>query len=122
MSDQKFNIKKQGNYYVAFDLTNKTISYGKINIKTEQCIGGTLCFDALREHLAKHKVVVRKTFKLWVVIEQRTEYSNGEEVFEELEDNVQSAGHFDTIEEAEQQLSDIAQAYGGDFTETQDKH
>ena len=50
MTKQEFKIKKQGNYFVAFDTEDKTKSYGKINIKTGQCIGGTLCFEALRKH------------------------------------------------------------------------
>lgn len=56
MSDQKFNIKKVGANFVAFDTEDNKIAYGRINIKTGKCVGGTLCFTALREH-RKNNVV-----------------------------------------------------------------
>jgi hypothetical protein len=57
MADKTFNIKKQGNYFVAYDTVDKKKSYGKISIVSERCIGGTLCFDALRKHLNEYLIV-----------------------------------------------------------------
>lgn len=59
--------------------------------------------------------VIKKDYKVWVVIEERTEFEDGSEEFKDLKDNTQSAGHFDSIEEAERQLSNINSNYGGDF-------
>lgn len=58
---------------------------------------------------------IKKDYKVWVVIEERTEFEDGSEEFKDLEDNTQSAGHFDSIEEAERQLSNINSNYEGDF-------
>ena len=116
MTTKEFKIKKQGNYFVAFDSINDKISYGRINIKTGQCIGGTHCFEALRNHLeSKRPTVVKKSYKIWVVIEEQTTFSDGSEEFKDLEDNTQSGGHFDTLEEAESVLAEINANYEGDF-------
>ena len=53
MSEQIFTIKKQGNYFVAFDKTHKTVTYGRINIKTGKFIGGTSCMIELKNHWNK---------------------------------------------------------------------
>jgi len=53
MSELKFNIKKQGNYFVAFDTEDKKRSYGKINIKTGKFLGDTRCIIVLSNHLDK---------------------------------------------------------------------
>jgi hypothetical protein len=45
----KFNIKKQGNFFVAFDLIDKKRSYGKINIKTGKFTGDTRCLAELSD-------------------------------------------------------------------------
>ena len=45
----KFNIKKQGNFFVAFDLIDKKRSYGKINIDTGKFTGDTRCLIVLTE-------------------------------------------------------------------------
>lgn len=47
---QKFNIKKQGNFFVAFDLKNKKKSYGKISIKTGKFVGDTKALVELSKH------------------------------------------------------------------------
>jgi hypothetical protein len=51
MSEQIFNIKREGNYFVAFDKTHKTVSYGRINIKTCKFTGDTRCLIELTKHL-----------------------------------------------------------------------
>jgi hypothetical protein len=48
---QKFNIKKKGDNFVAFDLVDKKRSYGRINIKTGKFVGDTRCMIALHKHL-----------------------------------------------------------------------
>ena len=117
MSTQKFKIKKQGNYFVAYDIEKKDVSYGKINIKTGQCIGGTLCFEALREHLESVKPKVKRvTYKVWMVIEELTEFEDGTEAFKDIEDNPRSVGRFDTLDEAYNQMNEVADQYEGDFT------
>ena len=50
MSEQIFTIKKQGNYFVAFDKTHKTVTYGRINIKTGKFTGDTRCLVELTNH------------------------------------------------------------------------
>jgi hypothetical protein len=51
VSEQIFNIKREGNYFVAFDKTHKTVSYGRINIKTCKFTGDTRCLIELTKHL-----------------------------------------------------------------------
>jgi len=53
MSEQKFNIKKVGANFVAFDIEDKKRSYGKINIKTGKFTGDTRCMIALTEYWDK---------------------------------------------------------------------
>lgn len=115
--DKEFKIKKKGNFFVAFDTVEKDKSYGKININTGQCIGGTLCFDALRKHLAAKKVVVKESFTVWMIIEKHTEFADGTEKYEDLkESETRSGGRFSTLEEAEEQMEEIASEHQGDFT------
>ena len=118
MSTQKFKIKKQGNYFVAYDIEKKDVSYGKINIKTGQCIGGTLCFEALREHWESVKPkVVKTSYKLWIVIEEFKELSDGSEEFRDMkEEETRSCGAFSSLEEAYEQMNEIASQFEGDFT------
>lgn len=49
MSEQQFNVKKVGNYFVAFDKVDKKRSYGKIHINTGKFIGDTRCSLFLHE-------------------------------------------------------------------------
>ena len=65
--------------------------------------------------MAKKKAV-KKTYKIWMVIEERTEFDDGSEKFKDLKDNTQSAGNYDTLEEAEEVLGKISELYSGDFT------
>lgn len=62
MSVQTFNIKKQGNYFVAFDTVDKKRSYGKINIKTGRFIGDTRCMVALSNHWDKEVYEPQEAF------------------------------------------------------------
>lgn len=50
MSEQKFNIRKVGANFVAYDTVDKKRSYGKINIKTGKFIGDTRCMIALHNY------------------------------------------------------------------------
>lgn len=47
MSNQKFNIKKRGDYFVAFDTEDNKKSYGKVSIKTGKFVGDTRCIVEL---------------------------------------------------------------------------
>ena len=53
MSVQDFKIKKQGNYFVAFDTVDTKRSYGKINITTGKFIGDTRCLIVLNNYWDK---------------------------------------------------------------------
>jgi hypothetical protein len=53
MSEQKFNIKKVGGNFVAFDTIDKKRSYGRINIKTGKFVGDTRCLIVLNNHWDK---------------------------------------------------------------------
>ena len=46
------------------------------------------------------------TYKVWMVVEKCTE-EDGEQNFEDLEDDTQAAGTFDTYEEAVEQMDRI---------------
>jgi hypothetical protein len=88
----------------------------KISKKTGKFIGATACMLELNEAYNKSlPKVVKKSFKIWVVIEEQTMFEDGSEEYKDLEDNVQSAGHFDTLEEAEAILNEINKNYEGDF-------
>lgn len=51
---RKFVVRKKGNCLVAVSEENKS-PYGRVNIKTEDYIGGTHCFEGLREALKKYR-------------------------------------------------------------------
>ena len=51
----KFNIKKVGNFFIAYDVTDKKKSYGRINIQTGKFVGNTRCLVVLTEHNDKFK-------------------------------------------------------------------
>jgi hypothetical protein len=110
MSELKFKFKKKGDNIVAFDTEDNTKSYGKINIKTGQCTGGTLCFQALREHLAT--LVVKKTYKVWLVIEECTEFADGTEVYKDLKDEeTASVGSFGKLDNAIDRMNIVANTF-----------
>ena len=120
MSEITFKIKKRGDNFIACDANDKTKEYGKLNIKTEKCVGGTHCFEALREHFKAYKATAKITYKIWMVVEETVTYPDGTVIETDLTDNTQSAGNFSTLEEADSQLGKIADYYGGDFTESEE--
>jgi stress response protein YsnF len=65
------------------------------------------------------KQVKRKTYKVWMVVEELTEFTDGTERFKDIEDHTRSVGRFDTIEEANNQMNEVANQYEGDFTKTE---
>ena len=65
MEKETFIIKKQGNYFVAYDTVDKKRSYGKINIDTGKFAGDTRCLIVLSEFQE-----VRKQELIDKVIEQ----------------------------------------------------
>ena len=52
---RKFVARKKGNNLVAVSIEDKKISYGTINLETERCVGGTHCFEGLKEALKEFK-------------------------------------------------------------------
>lgn len=52
---EKFNIKKKGNSFVAFDTEDNKRSYGRINITTGKFTGDTRCMIALHQRLDTFK-------------------------------------------------------------------
>lgn len=77
MSVQEFKIKKQGNYFVAFDTVDTKRSYGKININKGNFFGDTRCMIALHNHLDDYNKNNSGNIK---VIEY-ADYSNEENLF-----------------------------------------
>jgi hypothetical protein len=55
MPNQEYTIKKRGNYYVAFDINDPKISYGRINIKTLRFEGDTRCRMFLHTYALTNK-------------------------------------------------------------------
>lgn len=84
MSVQEFKIKKQGNYFVAFDTVDTKRSYGKINIKKGNFFGDTRCMIALHNHLDEYNETNNNTIK---VIEY-ADYSSDENLFFEHKGDV----------------------------------
>ena len=79
MSVQTFNIKKQGNYFVAFDTVDKKRSYGKININKGNFFGDTRCMIALHNHLDEYNKKNFSTDTIKVI--EYAEYSSEENLF-----------------------------------------
>ena len=117
MSVQTFNIKKQGNYFVAFDTVDKKRSYGKINIKTGRFFGDTYCMIALDAHLEKYIETDYNTpkegvtYKLWVTIERIDENKGTYETL--TQEETRSVGEFDTLNEAREEMNLLGDNYQG---------
>jgi len=117
MSEQKFNIKKKGNTFVAFDTEDKKRSYGSINIKTGKFVGDTRCSLALYSHLEKfiegdyNTPKEGVTYKLWITIERIDENKGTYENLEQEE--TRSVGEFDTVNEAREQMNLLGDCHQG---------
>ena len=61
------------------------------------------------------KVIIEKTFKVWVVIEEVTRFQNSSDTYELLENSYQDAGKFSDLEEAQEIAKKISDEYSGDF-------
>ena len=61
------------------------------------------------------KVVVEKTFKVWVVIEEVTRFQNSSDTYELLENSYKDAGKFSDLKEAQEIAKKISEEYSGDF-------
>jgi len=60
---------------------------------------------------------MKKTYKVWMVIEEYIEHEDGTEEFRDMtETETRSAGFFSTLEEAETQMNEIHNQFNGDFT------
>ncbi len=63
------------------------------------------------------KAMKKTTFKIWCTVEKHeVDTETGEETFTDIEDNIVSAGKFDTENEANLRLDLISDTFGGDFT------
>ena len=96
-------------------------SMGNFSRKTERMSGMTACFSQLREKFEELKKEEEKdlktNFKLWITIEKHTlNTKTGEEKYEDLKDidETRSAGAFDTLEEAIEQMKEIGNQFEGD--------
>ena len=58
----------------------------------------------------------KSTFKIWLVIEECVNAGTDDEQFIDHSENQQSAGIFDSMDEATEQFNEIVKNYGGDFT------
>jgi|GEM_PF-3623724 hypothetical protein len=90
--------------------------YGKIieytrgeAIKKARMFGGKI-------EKAPAKVIAKKRYKLWLSIEECTEFTDGTEEFKDLEDidATASFGQFDTPEAARKFLKNLCDNYGGE--------
>ena len=79
MSVQEFKIKKEGNYFVAYDTVDKKRSYGKININKGNFFGDTRCMIALHNHLDEYNKKNFSTDTIKVI--EYAEYSSEENLF-----------------------------------------
>ena len=61
------------------------------------------------------KVIIEKTFKVWVVIEEVTRFQNSSDTYELLENSYKDAGKFSDLEEAQEIAKKISDEYSGDF-------
>jgi|688.fasta_scaffold1497822_1 hypothetical protein len=61
------------------------------------------------------KVIIEKTFKVWVVIEEVTRFQNSSDTYELLENSYKDAGKFSDLEEAQEIAKKISKEYSGDF-------
>lgn len=52
---QEFDIRRKGNYFVAYDAKDKKKSYGKINLDTGKFTGDTRCLIILTEMQENNK-------------------------------------------------------------------
>ena len=60
---------------------------------------------------------MKKSYKVWMIIEEYIEHDDGTEEFRDMKEaETRSAGCFSTLEEAENQMNEIAMQYSGDFT------
>ena len=66
--------------------------------------------------IKKGKKIKCETFKIWLIIEKRTEFTDGTDVFEDLDERTESAGEFSNLGDAEEQMNTIKEFYAGDFT------
>lgn len=78
MPVQEFKIKKQGNYFVAFDIVDKKRSYGQISIKTGKFIGDTRCLVALSDYWDKEVYDKREAFYDKVLNQIKEDVNSGD--------------------------------------------
>ena len=71
--------------------------------------------DAFRVNKTNKKVK-KESYKCWVVIEKRTEYDDGDELYKDLKDLDMPCGEFSTLDEAISNANEIDKQYSGDFT------
>ena len=78
MTEQIFTVKKQGNYFVAFDKIHKTVTYGRINIKTGKFTGDTRCLVELNKHWQEEVVDKEQAFYDEVLEQIKTDIASGD--------------------------------------------
>jgi len=63
------------------------------------------------------KKVAKKTYKLWVTIEEHIVYEDGSDEYRDIEEDTVSAGEFSQIQAARLRMDLVSETFGGDFTE-----
>jgi hypothetical protein len=66
------------------------------------------------------RVVAKRTFKIWAVVEEHIVYEDGSDEYKDVEDVIVSAGEFDTLNEANLRIDLIYETFSGDFTEDEE--
>ncbi len=61
------------------------------------------------------KKIIKKSYTLWITIEQHTEFSDGTEKYEDLKnDDTRSVGRFTKIKDAREQMQTLGDIHMGD--------
>jgi hypothetical protein len=88
---------------------------GFISKETGKFHGALACIMELKDAYKSYLNTIKKSYKVWVVIEEVSVFPDGSEKYEDLKEETRSAGHFDTVEEAIDTMEKIGETYEGDF-------
>lgn len=62
--------------------------------------------------MAKKKTIARKSYKLWIQIEEHIEYSDGTEKYRDMkEEETRSIGCFNKLEDANEQMQTLGEIH-----------
>ena len=69
-----------------------------------------------KKETSPRRKVAKRTFKIWTVIEEHIEYTDGSDEYKDHKEETVSAGEFNTLNEACLRNDLISETFGGDFT------